>query len=73
MKHTVELKPLNRLISRTELCTLAGIALSTAEAWARNGIGPAPVKIGPRRVGYRMAEVDAFLEGRLQETASTPA
>lgn len=73
MKHTDDSQPLNRMISRAELCDLAGVALSTAEAWSRAGIGPRPVKIGPRRVGYRMAEVRDFLEGRLQQNLTTAA
>lgn len=73
MNRNSDHQSLDRMISRAELCSLAGVALSTAEAWSRLGIGPRPIKIGPRRVGYRMTEVRAFLEGRLQETASTAA
>jgi predicted DNA-binding transcriptional regulator AlpA len=49
-----------RLISRREFCAFCGIGYSTSEVWARKGIGPRPVKLGLRRVGYRLSDVLAF-------------
>lgn len=53
-----------RLLSRREYCALLGISESTSERWHRDGFGPVPVKIGPRRVGYRLADVLAFITAR---------
>jgi hypothetical protein len=50
----------NRLASRAEFCSYYDISETTAERWARLEIGPRPVKVGPRRVGYRLAEMLAF-------------
>lgn len=53
-----------RLLSRAEFCAFFNISTSTGERWAREAYGPQPVKIGPRRVGYRLADVLAFVETR---------
>ncbi|HTW70763.1 MAG TPA: hypothetical protein VME47_12810 [Acetobacteraceae bacterium] len=53
-----------RYLDRQELCEMFNISLSTAERWARIKYGPRPVKIGPRRIGYKLADVLAFSETR---------
>ena len=52
----------SRLLSRSEFCSMFNISLSTSERWARLGYGPRPIKIGPRRIGYRLSDVWAFSE-----------
>lgn len=52
------------LIDRRELEARTGASLSTLKRWARLGIGPQPIKVGPRMVRYRRVEVDAWLAGR---------
>lgn len=59
----------NRFLSREEFCEMFNISLSTSERWARIGHGPRPVKIGLRRVGYRLSDVLAFGDQR-QEAAA---
>lgn len=53
-----------RYLSRHEFCEMFNISLGTAERWARIRHGPQPVKVGPRRIGYRLADVLAFSEMR---------
>jgi len=54
----------SRILSRPELCSMLNISNSTSERWDRECFGPRPIKIGPRRVGYRLADVLAFIEAR---------
>jgi predicted DNA-binding transcriptional regulator AlpA len=58
-----------RLLSRSEFCSILNLSCSTAERWGRLNVGPLPVKVGPRRVGYRLADVLAFIERRQNEAA----
>ena len=59
----------NRMITRAELCEFLTISPATSERWGREGFGPRAIKIGPRRVGYRLADVLAFITAREQATA----
>jgi predicted DNA-binding transcriptional regulator AlpA len=52
----------SRLLSRSEFCSMFNISVSTSERWARLGYGPRPIKIGPRRIGYRLSDVWTFSE-----------
>ncbi|WP_369294095.1 helix-turn-helix transcriptional regulator [Micromonospora sicca] len=38
------------------------VSVRTLERWAQQGIGPRPVKAGPRFVRYRASEVEAWLD-----------
>lgn len=53
-----------RKMRRAEFAALAGISMDTAQRWARAGIGPKAVQIGPRVAVYDVAEVEAWLAGR---------
>lgn len=52
------------LIDRTQFASLVPASPSTVKRWARDGIGPRPIKIGPRMVRYRREDVEAFLAGK---------
>jgi excisionase family DNA binding protein len=52
-----------RLLTRPEVAKIVGLGVRTLERWARQGIGPVPVKAGPRAVRYRREDVDAWLNG----------
>jgi predicted DNA-binding transcriptional regulator AlpA len=43
---------------------LFGVHVRTLERWRVTGDGPAFVRIGPRRVGYRLSDVRAWLDAR---------
>ncbi len=60
----------HRLRSRTDAAQFLDVAVSTLERWDRDGYGPRPVKIGPRRVGYRTGDLIAFIEARLAKAAA---
>jgi predicted DNA-binding transcriptional regulator AlpA len=59
----------HRLRSRADAAEFLGVAVSTLERWDREGFGPRPVKIGPRRVGYRTGDLVAFIETRATAAA----
>lgn len=49
------------LMTRAEFAARLGIAPITAAHWAMQGIGPQPIKLGPRLLRYRKSDVDAWL------------
>jgi predicted DNA-binding transcriptional regulator AlpA len=49
------------LLTVAEFIRKARVSKSTAARWRRNGIGPHPIKTGPRAIRYRAREVDDFL------------
>lgn len=48
------------LILKSETARLFRVSVRTLERWARAGIGPTPIKVGPRLVRYDRAEVDHY-------------
>ncbi|WP_043615260.1 helix-turn-helix transcriptional regulator [Nonomuraea candida] len=51
------------LLSRSVVAERCGISVRTLERWAELGIGPRPIRLGPRLIRYRDAEVEAWLNG----------
>ncbi len=45
-------------------CRITGTPARTAQRWRVTGEGPPYVRVGPRRVGYRPADVARWLESR---------
>ena len=54
----------DRCLTRPEAAEFLGCSISSLERWAAQGIGPQFVKIGPRKVGYSLRELLAFIEAR---------
>lgn len=48
------------LVERKDVALRYKVSVRTLERWARRGIGPKPIKVGPRLVRYVRAEVDAW-------------
>jgi predicted DNA-binding transcriptional regulator AlpA len=72
---------LQRVIDEKKAADLGGISVDTLRRMSARGEGPRRIKLSPRRVGYRMAEVLAWLKaqsgaaddnapGRQRETAT---
>ncbi len=55
---------LPRIINEKKVADMTGISLATLRRWASVGEGPARIKVGPRRVGYREAEVVEWINSR---------
>lgn len=61
----------DRLIRVKELRQmLGGASLSTIYRWIAKGILPAPRRLSPRYIGWRFADIEAFLNSRGQGEAS---
>lgn len=52
------------LLAPASAARLLGVSVRSLERWRVSGEGPAYVRIGPRRVAYREADLDAWLESR---------
>lgn len=57
-----------QLIKPKKLASLLGVHLSTIYRWETEGKMPIEkIKYGPNSVGYRMADVEKWLNGELNE------
>ena len=54
----------NRLLRPREAADYLGVAGRSLERWRASGDGPAFVRVGPRRVGYRVADLQAWTTRR---------
>jgi phage terminase Nu1 subunit (DNA packaging protein) len=58
------------LMTRTELAAIARVHRNTLADWAAQGIGPRPIRHGPRLIRYQKREVYQWLrEGDAPEAA----
>jgi predicted DNA-binding transcriptional regulator AlpA len=63
----------NRLLRPREAADFLGVAGRSLERWRASGDGPAFVRVGPRRVGYRMADLQAWTTRRTFEHRAAEA
>ena len=54
----------DEIARRPKVESVTGLACSTIYLQMKNGTFPKPIKIGERAVGWRMSEVNAWLERR---------
>lgn len=58
----------DEFLSQTEaLKWLGGIDRSTLWRWRRDGIGPVPVVLGPRKLGFQLGELRRFAAERKED------
>jgi predicted DNA-binding transcriptional regulator AlpA len=50
------------LLTPSEVAQVLRVSEKTIERWRSKGTGPRHIKVGPRRVAYRVAEVLAFTQ-----------
>lgn len=58
---------MQRVLSRDQLAALVPYSLNHIARLERRGEFPKRVKLGPARVGWLEAEVDAWIEARMRE------
>ncbi|MCF3594182.1 AlpA family transcriptional regulator [Rhodobacteraceae bacterium LMO-12] len=58
-----------RILRRPEVEVRTGLSRSTLYAMMAEGTFPKPVKLGKRAVGWREADIAAWLESREQDAA----
>jgi predicted DNA-binding transcriptional regulator AlpA len=66
-------RTLDRIISREEFCKIAGVSIATVYRMQWRGDGPKPFKITPKRVGYKMSDVVAWLDNLHPATSASAA
>lgn len=54
----------HEFLTDTQLCALLHVDARTTLRWRADGGGPPFVRVGPRRVLYRRADVEAWLAAR---------
>jgi predicted DNA-binding transcriptional regulator AlpA len=54
----------DRVLSTRETAEFIGGSERALERWRVTGDGPKFCRIGPRKVGYRVSDVEAWLEAR---------
>ncbi len=47
-------------LDEKELRARLGISHGTIWRWARAGLLPAPVRLGPRKIGWRISDIEKF-------------
>lgn len=58
-----------RILRRPDVERITGLSRSTLYAMMAEGAFPKPVKLGKRAVGWREADIAAWLESRAQDAA----
>ena len=59
------------LISERTTAEILGISPDTLRRLGRRGERPARRKISPRRIGYKVSEVEAYRDGKLRQAMSS--
>lgn len=52
------------VLRRKQVAALLNISLATLWRWGQAGGFPRPVQLGPRCVGFRKADIDAWIANR---------
>ena len=60
------------ILRRPEVERLVGVSRATLYKWLRSGVFPAPVRLGPRAVGWRRPDVERWLAERPAVTYTEP-
>ena len=60
--HTTDPLAAHRMLTRAEAAEFLKVSVPTLERWAGSGTGPKCVRVGPRRVGYPVGALLAFVE-----------
>ena len=70
MPHRMEINDnRRRVVSEAEAATHVNLSLVHFRRLRREGRGPRYVKLGVKRVGYRLSDLDEWIEVRLSDAA----
>ncbi|WP_237213992.1 helix-turn-helix transcriptional regulator [Falsiroseomonas oryziterrae] len=58
------MKEPDAILAPADAARLLGVHVRSLERWRVTGDGPAFVRIGLRRVGYRVSDIEAWLDAR---------
>lgn len=51
-------------LSEPQAANLIGVTPRTLQSWRYSGVGPAFLRMGPRRIAYRMSDLEAWATAR---------
>jgi len=58
------------ILSARDVAAFLGIGMSTLSRWRQDPTFPAAIELGPRRVGWRREDLDAWIASRPRRHAS---
>ena len=58
------------ILRRPDVEAVTGLSRSTIYKWMNEGSFPKPVKLGPRAVGWREEQIEAWIADRIGEVSS---
>lgn len=67
-KGLADLLPDKLLLTRHEVLRILGISQTSLYRGVAGGYYPAPIHIGPRRVGWRRSDIETLLERGIEDT-----
>ncbi len=56
------------VLRAVEVCVVLGITRQTLYRWSKDGNFPPSVRLGPGTIGFRVADLKAWLESRPETT-----
>lgn len=56
--------PTSKILRGKEVCAIMGVSEQTISRWVKVGSFPAPLKLGPRRIGWEQSAVESFLASK---------
>lgn len=62
-----------RLVKERELCAELGISRFALNAWVKQGLFPAPIRIGARAIAWLREDVEAHLQKLKQQSSEAAA
>jgi len=61
-QNTIEIVSKLRIVRAAELAKLLGISSTSLWRWRQNGAFPQPIALGPRMVGWKIIDIEAWLD-----------
>ena len=58
------------VVTREEFASLLRVCATTIDRMHRKGTGPKRIRLSPRRVGYRLEDVRAWLDAKVEGGAA---
>jgi predicted DNA-binding transcriptional regulator AlpA len=58
-----------QVLGRKQAAAVLGVGLSTVDGWRYHGIGPRWIMLGPKRIGYRLADLETWLNQQTKRCA----
>ncbi|MFL9899250.1 MULTISPECIES: helix-turn-helix transcriptional regulator [Paraburkholderia] len=55
---------IDRIVRVDEVAAILGISKPTVIRWVERGVLQKPIKIGPRAVGWRESDIEAYIASR---------